>query len=102
MIGDATIHPSVGRTTAMLAIPAEAIVEGDGERATVYVLKANGASAELREVRLSRLEGSQALVRGGLSAGERIVVSGAAYIRAGDPLRVVEAQSVELRRMPRP
>ncbi len=102
MIGDATIHPSVGRTTAMLAIPAEAIVEGDGERATVYVLKADGASAELREVRLSRLEGSQALVRDGLSAGERIVVSGAAYIRAGDPLRIVEAQSAELRRIPRP
>lgn len=102
MIGDATIHPSVGRTTAMLAIPTEAIVEGDGERATVYVLKSDGASAELREVRLSRLEGSQALVHDGLSAGERIVVSGAAYIRAGDPLRVVEAQSAELRRVPRP
>ena len=83
----------------MLAIPAEAIVEGDGERASIYVLGAKGDTAELREVRLERLEGSQALVASGIKNGERAVVAGAAYLRAGDVVRIVE-QSAQLRRGP--
>lgn len=99
MIGDAALYPSRGQASAMLAIPAEAIVEGDGERATIFVLSAKGDTAELREVRLARLEGSQALIVSGAKAGERVIVSGAAYLRAGDVVRVVE-QSAELRRGP--
>jgi RND family efflux transporter MFP subunit len=91
MIGKAIIRPASSRATTLVAIPAEAIVEGDGERVNVYVLNADGESAKLREVRLTRLEGSQALVGAGLSAGERVVVSGAAYIRSGDALRVVDS-----------
>ncbi|MEQ1756190.1 MAG: efflux RND transporter periplasmic adaptor subunit [Micropepsaceae bacterium] len=98
MIGDATIFPSLGRTSAMLAIPAEAIVEGDGERASVYVLKGQTTTAALREVRVLRLEGSQALVLSGLTSGERVVVSGAAYLREGDTVRVVD-RSAELQRV---
>lgn len=97
MMGNATIRPSAAGATALLAIPAVSIVEGDGERATVYVLDGNQGGVSLREVRLVRLEGAQALVRTGLSPGDRVVVSGAAYIRAGDPVRVVDAQSVAAR-----
>lgn len=99
MIGDATIYPSRGSASAMLAIPAEAIVEGDGERANIYVLTAKGDTAELREVRLERLEGSQALVASGIKKGERVVVAGAAYLHAGEAVRIVE-QSAQLRRGP--
>lgn len=99
MIGDATIYPSRGSASAMFAIPAEAIVEGDGERASIYVLSAKGDTAELREVRLERLEGSQALVASGIKNGERVVVAGAAYLHTGDVVRIVE-QSAQLRRGP--
>lgn len=91
MIGKAIIYPAAGASSTLVAIPAETIVEGDGERVSVYVLKASGDTAELREVRLARLEGSQALIASGLAPGERVVVSGAAYIRAGDPLKVVDS-----------
>jgi RND family efflux transporter MFP subunit len=91
MIGKAIIYPAAGASSTLVAIPAETIVEGDGERVSVYVLKAGGETAELREVRLARLEGSQALIASGLMPGERVVVSGAAYIRAGDPLKVVDS-----------
>ncbi|MBL9097417.1 MAG: efflux RND transporter periplasmic adaptor subunit [Alphaproteobacteria bacterium] len=91
MIGRAVIYPAAGAASTLVAIPAETIVEGDGKRVSVYVLKAGGKAAELREVRLARLEGSQALIASGLAPGERVVVSGAAYIRAGDPLKVVDS-----------
>lgn len=102
MIGEASLFPSVGRLESMLAIPAEAIVEGDGERASVYVMKANDDGAELREVQLARLDGALALVRSGLSLSDRVVVSGAAYIHAGEPLRVVDSHSADRREVPRP
>lgn len=92
MMGDAVIHSSTERTSAMLAIPAESIVEGDGDRATVYVAGAD-SGVELREIRLSRLDGSYALVLSGLSAGERVVVSGAAFVRPGDRIRIVETHA---------
>lgn len=90
MIGKAAIYPTTGASSTLVAVPAEAIVEGDGERVSVYVLKADGETAELREVRLQRLGGSQALIASGLMRGEHVVVSGAAYIRDGDPLKVVD------------
>jgi RND family efflux transporter MFP subunit len=92
MMGDAVIHPSTERTSAMLAIPAEAIVEGDGDRATVYIAGVD-EGVELREIRISRLDGSYALVLSGLLTGERVVVSGAAYVRPGDRIRVVETRA---------
>ncbi len=91
MIGKAAIYPAAGTSGTLVAIPAEAIVEGDGARVSVYVLKSGSETAELREVHLRRLEGSQALIASGLTRGERVVVSGAAYVRAGDPLRVVDS-----------
>lgn len=100
MMGDAVIHPSTVRSNAMLAIPTEAIIEGDGDRATVYIV-GEDAGVELREVRLSRLDGSDALVLSGLSAGERVVVSGAAYVRTGDRIRIVETRA-DLGRGPQP
>lgn len=91
MIGKAVIYPAAAASSTLVAIPAESIVEGDGERVSVYVLSAGGETAELREVHLQRLEGSQALIASGLTRGERVVVSGAAYVRAGDPLKVVDS-----------
>lgn len=90
MIGNAVIHPTGGQAITTLAIPSEAIVEGDGERVSVYVVSTKGNVAELRELSLDRLEGSHAFVSTGIKRGERIIVSGAAYVRPGDKVRVVE------------
>jgi membrane fusion protein (multidrug efflux system) len=46
--------------------------------------------AERVAVRIGRLVGDQVEVLEGLAGGERVVIEGAAYLRTGTPVRVVE------------
>jgi multidrug efflux pump subunit AcrA (membrane-fusion protein) len=59
----------------------------------VYVVatRDEGEVAERVAVRIGRLVGDQVEVLEGLQGGERVVTEGAAYVRNGEPVRVVEA-----------
>jgi len=78
---------------AVTVVPVQALLEADGTEAVVYVV-ANRDGDEVAErvaVRIGRLVGDQVEVLEGLQGGERVVTEGAAYLRAGEPVRVVEA-----------
>jgi RND family efflux transporter MFP subunit len=64
---------------AVYAIPAEALVEGDKEKGTVFTVDASGKRARRLTVALVALSGNQVLVRG-LDGVPRIVRSGAAWL----------------------
>lgn len=78
---------------AVTVVPVQALLEADGTAAVVYVVatREDRDVAERIAVRIGRLVGDQVEVLDGLQGGERVVTEGAAYLRAGEPVRVVEA-----------
>jgi membrane fusion protein, multidrug efflux system len=56
-----------------------------------YVVTADG-KAQLRDLKVDRIEDGQALVEDGLAAGDRIVTSGHYRVQAGGPVEIVDGQ----------
>jgi multidrug efflux system membrane fusion protein len=86
LVGRVEIRPSVG-APAML-VPIEAVLEADGDEATVYALSADGERAERRRVKVGFIEGGSVAVTGGLEGATRVVTDGAAYVDDGITVRV--------------
>jgi RND family efflux transporter MFP subunit len=75
----ASLHP---------VVPVEALVEGEGDSATVYVLSADEGRALRRRVKIAFLDGASAAVASGLAAGDRVITAGAAYVSDSTPVRL--------------
>ena len=67
------------RGAGVVSIPAEALVEGDGEHGTVYTVDAAGTRARRVSVTLVGLDGDRVLVRG-LDGVTRVVSAGASWL----------------------
>jgi multidrug efflux system membrane fusion protein len=96
MIGTVTLHQPAGGDAAAPApvtVPLTAIVRSaDGaDRYAVLVIETQGDAhiARARLVTLGDVAGNGVIVSHGLTAGERIVTTGATLIRDGDPIRVI-------------
>jgi multidrug efflux system membrane fusion protein len=78
---------------SVTVVPVQSLLEADGTEAVVYVVanRAEGDVAQRVAVRIGRLVGDQVEVLEGLQGGERVVTEGAAYLRTGEPVRIVEA-----------
>jgi len=78
---------------AVTVVPVQALLEADGSEAVVFVVASrdDGEVAERVAVRIGRLVGDRVEVLEGLQGGERVVTEGAAWLRAGVPVRIVEA-----------
>lgn len=72
-----------------LAIPVGAILEGDGTRAHVFVLNADGRTVRRVDIETAGLRGEQVLVQSGLAAGDQVVSEGAAWLADGDRVELV-------------
>jgi len=85
LIGRVTIQPS----EAILAtvIPLEAVLEADGDQASVFVLSDDGASVSRRLVTLGSIAGDRVVVTRGLEGVRSVVTAGAAYLRDGQAVR---------------
>lgn len=79
LVGQVEIRPRAVRPVMM--VPIEALVEADGSRGTVYVLK--DGHAERREVTIAFLDGARVAVASGVTTGEQVITSGAAYLENG-------------------
>lgn len=89
LVGEARIVPTVhDRFSTYLAIPAIALLEGRGDQAAVFIVdKAN--KAQRRSVRIGGFLDNLVLIAEGLSPGDRVVTSGAAYLRNGQLVTIV-------------
>lgn len=76
---------------ALPVLPIESLLEADGDHAVVYLVQTDGDSAVARrtEVRLGQWVGTRVEVIEGVAAGDRVVTEGAAYLRDGEPVRVL-------------
>jgi membrane fusion protein, multidrug efflux system len=86
LVGRVEIRPSRGAPATL--VPVEAILEADGDEATVYVLSPDRSRAERRRVTVAFLNGSQVAVAKGLEDAGAVVTDGAAYLDDGSAVRV--------------
>jgi membrane fusion protein, multidrug efflux system len=70
-------------------VPITALVEADGQHATVYVLDRAKNIARRKDVTLGPLLGEQVIVTAGLVTGEDVITDGAAWLTDGRSVHVV-------------
>lgn len=73
-------------------VPMGALVEGDGDRASVFVVEGNQpqATARRREVRVAFITADSIAIEDGIKAGESVVTDGALFLEDGE---LIEVQS---------
>jgi multidrug efflux system membrane fusion protein len=86
LVGRVEVRPSRGARITL--VPVEAILEADGNEATVYTLSPDGARAERRRVTVAFIDGGQVAVPRGLEGRAAVVTDGAAYLDDGSSVRV--------------
>lgn len=86
LVGRVRLAP--GSNAARLPyVPIGAVLEGNGERAQVFV--ADGEVARRRDVELAFITADSVAIRSGLKAGEQIIATGAPYLEDGGRIAIV-------------
>lgn len=80
LVAKVDLTPTEGEAVAL--VPAEALVEGDGDRAQVFILGPDGRARKV-PVRTAFLFGGDVAVRQGLEHVERVVTQGAGFLTEG-------------------
>lgn len=91
LVGRAAITPA-RQVAANLAVPVDAILEGHGETAFVFVVDGEGTAKRTR-IKVGRLSGDLVAVTGGLQPGQQVVVDGAGYLTDGEKVAVATADA---------
>lgn len=86
LVAQVVIRPS--RTTAGTRIPLAALLEADGDSATVFVIDPATGRAARRVVRIAALAGDRAVIRSGLEGIREVVSDGAAFLSPGAAVAV--------------
>lgn len=87
LVGRVEIATTIGNRTAL--VPIEAIVEADGDRATVFTVDSTRARVRRVPVTIAYLRGASVGIRGALDPAARVVTDGAAYLDDGTTVKVV-------------
>ena len=94
LVGRADIAVRRGGTARLL--PVEALVEADGDSATIYTVSGDGSpTAQGRRIRIEGVFGDRAAVVG-VDVGERVITRGAPYVSTGMRVRIMESAGVSL------
>jgi RND family efflux transporter MFP subunit len=87
LVAKLRLYPAAGRAQALTYVPVGAVIEGSGERASVFVVE--GGRARRREVRVAFIDPTGVALAHGVAAGERVVTDGALYLEDNDPIDIV-------------
>lgn len=88
MVAEVEIAAQPGENPELaIIVPTLSLLDARADQGVVYVLDANSI-ARRRAVRTAGVTQAGVIVVEGLSAGERVVAAGAAYVRDGEPVRV--------------
>lgn len=94
LVAKVTFTPRSVHDTATTVVPVQALLEANGDEASVFVVDLASHRARRVAVRIGRLSGERVQILDGLSAGDPVVVAGAAFLADGDVVRVVPAPPV--------
>lgn len=92
LVGRAAITPSA-QSAATLAIPVDAILEGHGSEAMVFVVDPATGAAKRTRIATGRISGGLVAVTAGLKAGDQVVVDGAGYLTDGEKVSIATASA---------
>lgn len=84
LVGRVAITPS--RRSSLTLVPAEALVEADGDSGAVFVVE--GTRAKRVSVRIAFVQGDRIALAAGLPAGRRVITDGAGYVEDGAAVKV--------------
>lgn len=87
LVAKLRLYRAAGRAHTLTYVPVGSVLEGSGDRASVYVV--DGAHARRREVRIAFIDPAGVALASGLAPGERVVTDGALYLEEGDSVDIV-------------
>jgi RND family efflux transporter MFP subunit len=87
LVAKLSLHPAASRARQLTYVPIGAVVEGDGDRASVYVV--NGDRAKRRSVRVAFIGPEAVALDDGVKPGERVVTDGALYLQDDERIEIV-------------
>lgn len=90
LVGRAAITP-VHQPPSALAIPVDAILDGHGDEALVFVVDPVDGIARKTRIGVGRISGQLVAVTKGLKEGDAVVVDGAGYLSDGEKVAVATA-----------
>lgn len=86
LVAKLAITPAAARTAVLTYVPIAAVVEGDGRRASVFVVE--GSNARRRDVEIAFIGPDTVALASGLAPGVRVVTDGALYLEDGESIDV--------------
>jgi membrane fusion protein, multidrug efflux system len=72
------------------SVPIEAVVEGYGKNAYVFIVRENKLSVQKIPVKVSYLDGKQVFISTGLEAAQQVVTSGSAFLTENSSITIVQ------------
>ena len=84
----ATVKLDYPTTSSYLSVPIDAIIEGSGNNAFVFV--AEGKKVRKTPVRIAFLREGEAIISAGLKADDNIVTRGSAYLTEASVIRIMQ------------
>lgn len=79
-------------------VPMAALVEGDGDRASVFVI--DNGKALRKQVRVAFITADAIALESGLSAGERVITDGALFLEDGETVEVAPEATRQAENVP--
>jgi multidrug efflux system membrane fusion protein len=93
LVAKLNLHSSASRERQLTYVPIGAVVEGSGDRASVYIV--DGDRAKRRNVRVAFIGPLAIALNDGVKPGERVVTDGALYLQDDERIEIVgEGKSV--------
>ncbi len=93
LVAKVALTPTSASSGERVYVPIASIVEGDGKRASVFVL--TGAMdkqiAMRRAIEVAFIDGTKVAIANGLNVGEKVVTDGALYLQDGERVIVKDA-----------
>jgi multidrug efflux system membrane fusion protein len=87
LVAKLNLYPSSSRTHRLTYVPIAAVVEGDGDRASVFVV--SGDRVKRRSVRVAFIAPEAVALADGVQPGERVVTDGALYLEDQERIEIV-------------
>jgi multidrug efflux system membrane fusion protein len=88
LVANVEIIPS--QKQKLKSIPVEAIVEGSGSNAFVFVVNADQKSVKKIPVRVAYLANDKAMISGGLDSVAKVITAGSAFLTENSTIKIVE------------
>lgn len=82
LVAKIDLTPASANASKLVYVPVGAIVEGDGRRASVFVLE--GTHARRKEVEVAFIDNAGVALTSGIDAGATVITDGALYIDDGE------------------